>query len=99
MKAVCVQIRQALQWYEQAADEGDADAMFEAGRMHYDGIGTQRNLIEAFKWLVLTVENFEESSKREDQQARVEASNAMSVQDLETVRSRVSSWDRDNTLF
>tara|TARA_B100000686_G_C16773602_1_gene966912 strand:+ start:290 stop:1630 length:1341 start_codon:yes stop_codon:yes gene_type:complete len=84
----------ALQWYEQAADEGDADAMFEAGRMHYDGIGTQRDLIEAFKWFALTVENLpEESPKREDAIiARVEVSNAMSARDLETARGRVSSW-------
>lgn len=84
----------ALQWYEEAANQGDPKAMFEAGRMHYDGVGTQKNLIEGYKWFALAVENLDERDPlREDAIiARVEVSNAMSSQDLERARGRVTEW-------
>ena len=86
--------RRALSWYETAANQGDARAMFETGRMYYDGIGTDKDLIEGYKWFALAVENLEDNNPlREDAIiARVEVSNAMSARDLETARQRVTNW-------
>ncbi len=84
----------ALNWYEEAASEGDGNAMFEAGRMNYDGSGTSKDLVEAYKWFALAVENLPEGDpKREDAIiARVEVSNAMSATELDRARSQIAQW-------
>lgn len=90
--------QKALQWVEDAAYKGDGRAMFEAGRMYYDGVGTSKNMIEGYKWFALAVENLpEDHPLREDAIiARVEVSNAMSAADLDRARTEVTNFRARN---
>ena len=45
--------RQALRHFEDAAKQGDPDAMFQMGVFYRDGAGVQENLVDAAAWFVL----------------------------------------------
>ncbi len=57
------QVRQnfprAFALYLQAARRGDTEAQYIIGGMYFKGIGTERNVKEAFKWLYKAAENGE----------------------------------------
>ncbi len=46
----------AFNLYLQAAERGDTEAQYIVGGMYFKGIGTERNLKEAFKWLYKAAE-------------------------------------------
>lgn len=43
----------ALYWYRQAAEQDDAMGQYHVGRMYAEGIGVQKNMETARKWLLL----------------------------------------------
>jgi hypothetical protein len=43
----------ALKWFRQAADQGDASGMYFLGNMYNNGSGVRKNLVEAHKWYIL----------------------------------------------
>lgn len=85
---------QALKWYSEAAEKGNGLAMFEIARMYHRGIGTEVDLIEAFKWFALAVDNLEPGNDvREDAIiARVEVSNRLDTGELNEARAEISKW-------
>lgn len=53
----------AFEWIKKAAEDFHADAMFQAGNMYYQGIGTNKDLKKARKYLELASEqNIDEAS-------------------------------------
>lgn len=46
-------LREATQWLQQGAQQGDAGAQFLYGYMALSGIGVEKNLVEAVKWIRL----------------------------------------------
>jgi TPR repeat protein len=47
----------ALQYYQQAAELGDADAQFISGGMYFQGLGTSRDFLKAFRLLRQAAQN------------------------------------------
>ena len=45
--------RDAADWFNQSAKEGDVEAMFLLGRMHYDGSSLSINYVTALMWFEL----------------------------------------------
>ena len=44
----------AIEWYSKAANQGDVAAQFILGQINKEGWGTDKNLIEAYKWISLS---------------------------------------------
>jgi TPR repeat protein len=52
-------------WYERAAKQGNADAMFALGMMYHEGIGIPKNSAEARKWIASAADNKHEGARKE----------------------------------
>ena len=46
----------AESWFEQAAEQGDSDAQFLLGRMHYDGNSLSPDYVTAYQWFAIAAE-------------------------------------------
>ena len=46
----------AASWFEQAAQQGDSDAQFLLGRMHYDGNSLSPDYVTAYQWFAIAAE-------------------------------------------
>ena len=55
---------EAVKWYRKAAEHGHANAQYRLGCRYRDGKGVPKNLVEAYKWLNLAWEKFQEKSRR-----------------------------------
>ena len=47
---VDVNYKKAIEWYEKAAEQGDAQAQYNLGSMYYNGQGVDVNYKKAFEW-------------------------------------------------
>jgi TPR repeat protein len=47
----------AASWFEQAAEQGDNEAQFLLGRMHYDGNSLATDHVTAYQWFAIAAEN------------------------------------------
>ena len=87
--------QQALNWYLDSANQGNGYAMFQAARMYYKGTGIPVDLVKAYKWFVLAVENLDPEGDARDEAiiARVEVSNNLSSEQLAEARRLISQWE------
>ena len=46
----------AASWFEQAAEQGDNEAQFLLGRMHYDGNSLETDYVTAYQWFAISAE-------------------------------------------
>ena len=46
----------AASWFEQAAEQGDNEAQFLLGRMHYDGNSLSADYVTAYQWFSIAAE-------------------------------------------
>ena len=46
----------AASWFEQAAEQGDSEAQFLLGRMHYDGNSLATDYVTAYQWFAIAAE-------------------------------------------
>ncbi len=42
--------KNAAEWYQKAADQGDSKGQFELGQMYYKGTGVPQDYKQALKW-------------------------------------------------
>ena len=54
---------QAIVYFKQAAEQGDAEAQFEVGRMYAEGIGRKKDCYEAVKWYQMAVKQNNANAK------------------------------------
>ena len=47
----------AASWFEQAAEQGDSEAQFLLGRMHYDGNSLATDYVTAYQWFAIAAES------------------------------------------
>ena len=47
----------AASWFEQAAEQGDKEAQFLLGRMHYDGNSLTTDYVTAYQWFAIAAES------------------------------------------
>lgn len=46
--------KEAVKWYHQAAEQGNADAQFKLGRMYANGYGVPQDYVQAHMWFNLS---------------------------------------------
>jgi TPR repeat protein len=54
---------EALKWYRKAADQGNASAQFNLGKMYDNGQGVPQDYVQAHLWLNLAASQFSASEK------------------------------------
>jgi len=47
---------QAIRWYRLAAEQGDANAQYNIGKMYEHGLGIKRDYSEAIRWYRLAIQ-------------------------------------------
>ena len=52
----------AVEWYQRAADQGDASAQFNLGWCYQHGEGVEKNLVLALKWYQSTADQGNEGA-------------------------------------
>jgi hypothetical protein len=63
----------AIYWYTRSALQGEPTAYWSLGLCFADGIGVQKDLVEAYFWLVLAVNHMFESANLEDAKSKLES--------------------------
>ncbi len=73
----------AVEWYDKAANQGHAIAQFFLGKVHQEGWGAEKDLVGAYKWMLLASRNA----------AMVTAHNPRNVpdQELKKLRAEMNS--------
>lgn len=79
---------QAAQWFQRAAEAGDADAQFLLGRMHYDGNSLSVDNVTAYMWFDIAAENGLYAGAR----YREGISQRMSTDEIELAKQRSEAW-------
>jgi TPR repeat protein len=54
----------AASWFEQAAEQGDNEAQFLLGRMHYDGNSLSTDYVTAYQWFAIAAESGQPAATR-----------------------------------
>lgn len=73
-------MKQALVWYQQAANGGHPLAQFKLGELYEDGHGVERNSTQAYAWYSLAASNGNRDAKRKLQEAEQRQKNAAAAQ-------------------
>jgi TPR repeat protein len=55
-KGVAKDSKEALAWYQKAAEQGSADAQLSLGKLYVSGQGVPKNSVEAAKWFLLAAQ-------------------------------------------
>lgn len=55
-KGVAQDSKEALAWYQKAAEQGSADAQLSLGKLYVSGKGVPKNSVEAAKWFLLAAQ-------------------------------------------
>jgi len=82
------QYDEAAQWFLQAAEEGDAEAQFLLGRMHYDGNSLSIDNVTAYMWFDIAAENGLPVGMR----YRDGIAKRMSDDEVRLARQRAEAW-------
>ena len=54
----------AASWFEQAAEQGDSEAQFLLGRMHYDGNSLPTDYVTAYQWFAISAQTGQPAASR-----------------------------------
>ena len=85
--------REALQWFRLAAEQGHAKAQSNLGAMHALGLGTQTNLIQAYKWVTLAAQSFPPGEDRKQEMKNLtKASEEMVPAQIELAKKLADEW-------
>ncbi|MCE2510041.1 MAG: sel1 repeat family protein [Alphaproteobacteria bacterium] len=85
--------RQALQWFTMAAEQGHAKAQSNLGAMHALGLGTEKNLVQAYKWFTLAVNSYPPGEDREQEMKNLtRASEEMAPVQVELAKKLAEEW-------
>ena len=55
--------KEAVKWYQKAADQGEADAQYALGWMYDNGEGVEQNNVIAYAWWNIAATNGDQDSK------------------------------------
>jgi uncharacterized protein len=64
----------AREWFEKAADKGDAGAMFNLGRLYANGYGVAKDYDKAREWYEKAADKDEAGAMHSDESARTSRS-------------------------
>ena len=88
------QFEEAAHWFLKAAEQGDAEAQFLLGRMHYDGNSLGIDDVTAYMWFDIAATNGLSAGVR----YREGIARRMSDEDITTARQRAENWRTTHPL-
>jgi localization factor PodJL len=78
----------AARWFKTAADHGLPESQYNLAVLYEGGLGVERNLIEAYKWLAISARSGDtETARRRDYIKSVIGANAVAAAD-----AKIASW-------
>ena len=85
--------REALQWFQLAAEQGHAKAQSNLGAMHALGLGTEKNLVQAYKWFTLAANSYPPGEDREQEMKNLaRATEEMAPAQVELAKKLAAEW-------
>ena len=78
----------AASWFEQAAEQGDKEAQFLLGRMHYDGNSLATDYVTAYQWFAIAAESGQAVASR----YRDGLAKRMTETEITEGASRAAAW-------
>lgn len=82
----------AAEWFRKAAEQGDGEAQFLLGRMHYDGNSIAVDYVQAHMWFDLAASSGVTVGAR----YRDGLSERMTREDIEEAQRRASNWRNEH---
>lgn len=87
------EFEEAAQWFLKAAEQGDAEAQFLLGRMHYDGNSLSIDKITAYMWFDISAGN----GLRVGVRYRDGIAKSMTEDEVATARQRADQWRSEHS--
>jgi uncharacterized protein len=85
---------EALKWYRKAAELDYVDAQNELGKLYYAGLGTVKDMSEAYKWFAIASRLQNEFAVANKETAAKE----LTKQQIEALDSEVEKWVLNNSV-
>ena len=82
------EFEEAAEWFQRAAEQGDAEAQFLLGRMHYDGNSLSIDNVTAYMWFDIAAGN----GLRAGVRYRDGIAKKMTDDEVATARQRANEW-------
>jgi hypothetical protein len=79
-------------WYRKAAEQGNANAMYNLGTMYGLGRGVAKDAIEAHKWFNLAAARADADTLKSFAATRDALAKSMPPDQLATAQKRASEW-------
>lgn len=84
---------EALQWFRLAAEQGHAKAQSNLGAIYALGLGTDKDLIQAYKWFTLSAAAFPPGEDREQELGNGDkAAASLAPAQLELAKKLIEEW-------
>jgi TPR repeat protein len=83
--------KKALEWYQKAAEKGDADTLFFLGIMYDEGRGVQKNKIQAYKWFNIAYKKGNSEASFGMESLKEE----MTVAEIKEAQGLATQWMKD----
>ncbi|UCH49286.1 MAG: sel1 repeat family protein [Betaproteobacteria bacterium] len=87
------QFEEAAEWFLKAAEQGDAEAQFLLGRMHYDGNSLSIDRVTAYMWFDIAAAN----GLRAGVRYRDGIAKKMTEDEVATARQRSEEWRSEHS--
>ena len=85
---------EAFVWMHKAADAGQAGGMFFTGIAFWSGRGIEQDMVEAYKWLELSIK-FSPEKNQPAATALEGITRVLSPQQIAEAKKREADWERD----
>ena len=86
---------EATRWFIRAADAGQPTGMFMAGVAFWSGRGIAQDMVEAYKWLDLSVRFNNEKNRHPALTAREGLTRVLSRQQITEAKKREADWEKE----
>ena len=83
---------EAVAWYRQAAEQGDAKAQYNLGAIYRFGWGVPEDDVEAYKWFNLATDYADASEQKQYAEARDAVSKRLTPQQRAEGQKRTREW-------
>jgi TPR repeat protein len=88
-----IDFAQALVWYRRAADQGDDVALYALGAMYFAGQGVSRDLVEAHKWVSLSIPRSRVADTSPLTSVIEGLEKVMTAQQIAEAKERARNWE------
>ena len=88
---------EAIRWFREAADQGEANAQFNLGGMYYQGQGVTQDYVLAHKWFNLAAARATGNDNEKFAKARDEVAARMTADQIAEAQRLAREWKPKTT--